>query len=55
MIAVVGRMKEDIPELAEVGINHVFQTDPGIYKNKEELITHLYNAMIKILDGNYIN
>ena len=59
VIAVVGRMKEDIPELAEVGINHVFQTDPGIYKNKEGLITHcredLYNAMIKILDGNYIN
>lgn len=58
VIVVAGRIKEEIPGLAEAGITHIFQTDPGTYKSREELMEHcredLYAAMIKILDGDYI-
>ena len=37
VIAVVGTVKGDISPIYDLGVSNVFQTDPGTYKNEEEL------------------
>lgn len=37
VVAVVGAAKGDISPIYDLGVSHVFQTDPGIYKTEEEL------------------
>ena len=37
VVAVVGAVKGDISPIYDLGVSHVFQTDPGIYKTEEEL------------------
>ena len=54
VIVVAGRVAEDLPGLADVGISRVFQTAPRPYKNRQEMLKRcrkdLLDTMIRVLE-----
>lgn len=50
VIAVAGKIKGDIEQIYGSGVTSVFQTDPGTYKNKEELFSHCREDLRKTMD-----
>ena len=58
VIVVAGRLKGEMPKLKDLGITRAFQTDPGTYATRKEMLSHcredLFATMMKILKGGYI-
>ncbi|MCB6994403.1 glycerate kinase [bacterium 210820-DFI.6.37] len=50
VIAVAGRIKGEIQQIYNAGVTAIFQTDPGTYKNKEELFSHCREDLKKTMD-----